>query len=364
MSDRSLLAEVVDELLAKHCTTELVVAAEAGGSTDDLWDQLEQLGLTLAAVPEAVGGSGGSLADACTILRGAGRYAVPLPLAETGLLAGWVLAECGLQVGPGRMTVAPADASESLTIKQAGSGWRISGEANTVPWASNAQTIVALARDDEGRLLAAPVAAAACQIAPAKNLAGEPRDRVRFDQVDVEEASPAPFSVASLELRGALGRALLMLGALERIRDLTITHASTREQFGRPLSRFQAVQHLIAKIARDTSVARAAVELAANVEDGVPSLLEVAAAKVVCGRAAANVSRWAHQVHGAIGVTKEYPLQALTRRVLAWRDEFGSEPHWSARIGEEAVRSSGGPWAVASKPQPRSSVGNEELAQV
>jgi acyl-CoA dehydrogenase len=148
-------------------------------------------------------------------------------------------------------------------------------------------------------------------------------------------------------LRGALGRAVLMLGALEHVRDLTVAWSKDREQFGRPIARFQAVQHMLAQMARDVALTRAAVELAAAAagEDG-GGWLEIAAAKVVAGRAARTVTAQAHQVHGAIGVTREYSLTVLTRRLWAWRDEFGSEAEWSRRIAARLAESEDGVWAL------------------
>jgi acyl-CoA dehydrogenase len=139
-----------------------------------------------------------------------------------------------------------------------------------------------------------------------------------------------------------------MLGALERIRDLTVAFSKDRAQFGRPIARFQAVQHLLAQLARDVAVARAAVDLAvsAAVDDVSGGWLEIASAKIVTGRAAGTVSAQAHQVHGAIGVTKEYCLSVLTRRLWSWRDEFGSESEWAQLIGAQAWRAPGGVWAL------------------
>jgi acyl-CoA dehydrogenase len=140
----------------------------------------------------------------------------------------------------------------------------------------------------------------------------------------------------------------MMLGALETARDLAVAHARDRTQFGRPLAAFQAVQHMLAQIARDVAVTRSVVELAVSAasENVTGGWLEIASAKVVAGRAARTVSAHAHQVHGAIGITKEYSLSALTRRLWSWREEFGTESEWSQRIGQEACRSPEGVWGL------------------
>lgn len=348
MTERSLLADAVETFFGARCTADEVAAIEAGRDPAELWDEMEELGLTLASVPEEAGGQGGSLIDALTVLRASGRHAVPLPLAETSVLAGWILAEAGLPVGAGPSTVAPVRSTDRLELTRSGDGARLSGRAPRIPWGRSAARIVALANDEEGRLFAAGVEPSAVGVVDGRNLAAEPRDTIEFVDVLVEAGAfaPLPLDRDAVLLRGALSRAVLMLGALERTRDLAVAYSKDRVQFGRPIARFQAVQHLLAQIARDVAVVRAAVELAvsAAAEDDGSGWLEIASAKIVAGRAARSVSAQAHQVHGAIGVTKEYSLSILTRRLWSWRDEFGSEAQWSQRIGDAAWRDEGGVW--------------------
>jgi acyl-CoA dehydrogenase len=157
---------------------------------------------------------------------------------------------------------------------------------------------------------------------------------------------------AGLRLRGALGRVLLMTGAAEHTLALCVRYAKERTQFGRPLAKFQAVQHHLARVAAETAALRAASQAAvhsavysavhstagaaAGTEAGAEADLipwaPVAAAKVRAGRAASEIAALAHQVHGAIGVTWEHGLRRDTTRLWAWRDEFGGEADWAATI--------------------------------
>jgi acyl-CoA dehydrogenase len=358
MSGPSLLAGVVADLFAERVTPEALGAAEAGADTRPLWRELEELGLTLPATSEELGGSGGTLDDAATILRAAGRYAVPLPLAETGLLAGWLLERAGLHVPTGPLTVAPVRAAERLELRSGASGARtVHGRATRVPWAARADALVVLAEDGAGTTLVALVPASACRIEPRRNLAGEPRDDVVLDGVPVDPGTSAWVQDGrpAVRLRGALARSVMTLGALESARDHGLSHATAREQFGRPIARFQAVQDLLAVSARDTALARVAVELAVDAArraGGEASLLETAVAKVVCARAAGSVARSVHQVHGAIGITKEHPLQFVTRRLWAWRDDFGTDTEWARELGHHALAAGSSLWAVVSDPLP------------
>ena len=94
---RQLIQDTAQKIFQDLCTQEVVEQAEAGTFPDALWNALEESGLTLAAVPESLGGSGGDVSDAMEVLRQSGRFAVPLPLAET-FVAGWLLKKAGAQV--------------------------------------------------------------------------------------------------------------------------------------------------------------------------------------------------------------------------------------------------------------------------
>jgi acyl-CoA dehydrogenase len=113
-------------------------------------------------------------------------------------------------------------------------------------------------------------------------------------------------------------------------------------QFGRPIGRFQAVQQQLALAAAEVAAASAAASAAARVAtaDGMlaaSTRFAVAAAKARTGEAAGEVARIAHQVHGAIGFTREHDLRLLTTRLWAWRDEDGSEAEWQEWLGGAAL---------------------------
>jgi alkylation response protein AidB-like acyl-CoA dehydrogenase len=134
-------------------------------------------------------------------------------------------------------------------------------------------------------------------------------------------------------------------GALESVLAMTLAWTQTREQFGKPLSRNQAVQHELAKLAGEVAAAGAAVGLAAQgLALGKP--LAIAAAKARASEAAGQGAAIAHQLHGAIGVTAEHRLNLFTRALWQWRDAVGSEFHWQAVLGRAAL-AAGSVWQVA-----------------
>ena len=302
----------------------------------DLWQTLEETGLALAAVPEALGGAGGSLAEAMAILREAGRHAAPVPLAET-TLAGWALGHSGAEVPSGPLTIAPVEINETIQLRRAEGGWSLTGTARRVSWASQAERVAVIA-DRDGEQVVAMVQPSDCNITHGKNLAGEPRDDVCFDGVmlaDSEVVSAAPeVNLVELQHMGALMRSVQIAGALETILEMTVEYAQQRVQFGRPIARFQAVAQQIAVLTGEVAAAgRAAADAVAAVENGDLSRA-VAVAKSRIGEAAGTCSEISHQVHGAIGFTHEYALHRFTRRLWSWRDEFGTEMYWQAELGK------------------------------
>jgi acyl-CoA dehydrogenase len=131
----------------------------------------------------------------------------------------------------------------------------------------------------------------------------------------------------------------MMSGALERAMDLAVGYAQERVQFGRPISKFQAVQQNLAVLAGQTAAAVAAANVgieALGKTDPERETFLIAVAKTRVGEAATLACEIAHQVHGAIGFTKEYALQLSTRRLWSWREEFGPDPEWAARVGSYA----------------------------
>src|SRR5258707_9788035 len=154
---QTILAETCTRLFTDHVTTAVLEGAEKGEWPAALWQALEENGLTLPQVPEARGGAGGSWNDAFVVLMASGRFAAPVPLAET-MLAGSILAEAGLDAPLGPMTVAPVHLDEGLTLARQGGGFALSGRATRVPWGARADHVVVVA-DAGGAPMIAPVAA-------------------------------------------------------------------------------------------------------------------------------------------------------------------------------------------------------------
>jgi acyl-CoA dehydrogenase len=305
-----------------------------------LWLALSDAGLPLAWVPEELGGAGASLADGFATLGVAGRFAVAVPLAET-LLAGWLLTRAGVAAPSGAMTIAPSRSSDRIIFDGDGT---LSGSAIGIPFASEVQHLAVLAHGEEG-VFVALVAANDCTIGQGQTLAGDPSNSVRFQCVKPLRYARAPSGLdqTNLMLMGSVSRSVQTAGALESILSLSVSYANERVAFERPIGKFQAVQHNLARLAGETAAALAVSGSAANTitQSGSfdeAAFLEGASAKIRCAEAATEGAGIAHQVFGAIGFTKEHILHRFTLRTLAWRDDFGSESYWAAELGRHVAR--------------------------
>lgn len=323
-----LLVETVERLLAEESTFDAVEQAEPDGWCAPVWDALAESGFPWISLAEDAGGSGGSLADAMAVLRSAGRHAAPVPLAETGVLGGWLAASAGFELPDGPTTVVPD--SRALTLD----GGRLRGEA-TVAWARRADRVLAVVDGPDGPAIVS-TPPDRLEIEARTNLAGEPRDVVRFDLAlaDLEHAAaPAGVDADALLQRGCLSRIVLSAGALETLTQLTVDYTNERRQFGKPVAAFQAVQLHLVTLAQASVRASMAADLATRALAAGDARFEIAAARVVVDAAAVDATRASHQAHGAMGVTREYRLHHFSRRLWAWRHEYGAAKRWRRALG-------------------------------
>lgn len=334
---RTLVLDASKAVLDAHCTPQALRDARSGQFAQGLWDALEEVGIPRAILPESRGGAGLSMQDAGGLLRQAAYYAAPVPLAET-MLATWLLNAAEIEVPSGPLSVAYIPRDRPREISRSADAWTVRANAPAVPWGRSASSIVLLVERDAG-LFTALIPAVGLRVEHAVNLADEPRDTISVDcRVPLNaagELARVPYSIA-FELGAAL-RTAQISGALQRALELSVSYTLERKQFGRPIAKFQTVQHNLAMLAGQAAAANGAAELALAVATRHNATMAVAAAKARASEAATVGAALAHQVHGAIGVTNEYALHHYTQRLWSWRDEFGGEAYWWNVLGRSAM---------------------------
>ena len=332
---QQILDDMVGRLLVDHVTESLLAETEQGYWPKSLWRIVEEQGLTLPLVPAHCGGMRFSWHDAYRIIRACGGHCVPMPLPET-IAASWLLAEVGLAVPAGPLTLA-SDQTGQLKLAHTDEEWRLTGCIARVPWGRIAGSVVLAVKDGQ-EILVVRAPREHCIVKPGTNLAGEWRDDLIFNDEPVEVARcDRIFSFDLVGVLGAMLRSAQIAGACTAVLARTRTYANDRHQFGRAIGKQQAVQHNLAVLAAESAAAEVAAEAAFLAADrGDPSFL-AAAAKVRAGLTVSRVVGLAHQVHGAIGFTLEYPLQWTTRRLMSWRTEFAGDRQWAVSFGRRIL---------------------------
>jgi acyl-CoA dehydrogenase len=250
----NIVGETAERIFADLADAQTINRDNNGSWKAPLWQALSEAGLPLSWVPEDCGGSGASLAEGFSVLSAAGRFALAMPLAET-MLAGWLLAQARITSPEGVMTVAPASPKDRIAV---GADGTLSGRARGVPFAGDARHIAVLAHGTGGVSIAL-VEAAACRIEAGLNLANDGSDIVTFTNVSPIAIKPAPkgFDQAALMLMGGVARSLQIAGSLESMLDVSVRYSNERVAFEKKISKFQAVQHNLARLAGESAAALA-----------------------------------------------------------------------------------------------------------
>jgi len=336
-----LIEHSAQRLFSREVDPGMRERAESGQLDERLWRLAVDGGFTLALASERAGGVGARWAEVVPVLHGLGYWQVPLPIAET-MIGALLLSSAGVEIPDGPLALLEQGHGNDIAVRAEGTALRLHGSAPRVAWARHAQALVASLDDGRIALVDRRIGGVSCDAAT--DHAGMPADTLRFDGAPcvalVRAAIALPQPVWHL---GALARSVMMVGALESALEQSVRYAGERVQFGRPIGSNQALQQQLALMAGDAAAARMAALVAAGdapsiaQPDAAAAAFSIAAAKVRCGEAATRATGIAHQVHGAIGFTREHSLHRATRRLWAWREQFGSEAFWAERLGRAAI---------------------------
>ena len=362
--EQQMLRKSARDFLAKECPMTYVrrMMDDDIGHSEEVWRKMAELGWMGLVFPESAGGAGLDMVDLVVVLEEMGRVVLPGPFFSTVVLAGITLAEAAsdeqkkrwlrkIATGEIKATLATLEPSGrydatgiETTAKADAGGYLLEGTKLFVPDAHVADLVIVPARK-EGSSGEAGISLFAVETpkdgVTVTALATLDQTRklceVRLDNVRVgPESLIGSLGGGWKLLERVLDRAKValsaeMCGGAERVLDMSVEYAKVRVQFDRPIGSFQAIQHQIAVMAENTALARSASESACAARDF--EWLALASAKVCAGEAAGVAAAIAHAVHGAIGFTHEHTLHLWTRRLWAWRSEFGNSTHWSTLIG-------------------------------
>ncbi|KUE90553.1 acyl-CoA dehydrogenase [Cupriavidus necator] len=344
MSD-NMIEETVKRLLANEVSRELLTAVETGEFAGALWQAIADAGMTKILCREAHGGIEASWPEALSLFYQVGYTQAPVPLSQA-VVGQYLASRSGLDLAAGSVIALAAGAQTralALTGNEAGTPATLTGTMTAVKWARHAHWLVVEAA---GHVCLVDAKGTGVRVEPKADAASLPADTVVLDHAPVAHVLPAGISGLSrpLEVFYAATTATQLTGALDHALDLAVQYVKDRVQFGKPIGKNQAIQQQIAVLAGEVACSYAAAatalrDLPAMQEDSAPQAeFSAAVAKVTASDAVRTGASIAHQVHGAIGFTYEYPLNFATRRLWAWRAEAGSSTEWAERLGQAFIQ--------------------------
>jgi 3-oxocholest-4-en-26-oyl-CoA dehydrogenase beta subunit len=359
--DQETVAKVGRQLFEHRATPEHLTELEAGDVRYDeaLWRELAAADLLGISLPESVGGSGRGFVELALLLAEVGWSVAPVPAYATLLLGADTIARYGDDAQLQRYLPGVVDGSSLLTAglaepgrsdptapvttaRREGDGWRLDGIKELVPAAQLARTIIVPASIDDGDVgvFLLDADAAGVQICPAETTNGEPHADVVVDGAAAADRLPGDGHeiLESLYARALVGLCAIQLGVTERALLMAASYTTQREQFGRPIGSFQAVQQRMADAFIDVEAIRWTMWQAAwRLDQGAPPGREAAIAKFWAADAGSRVAATAQQVHGGIGIDTTYALF----RYFLWAKHneltLGSASSQLARLGASYV---------------------------
>ncbi len=359
-------------LAAEHGPAQRGYGSAGDALAPRLWPAFAEMGWLGLPLPESAGGFGGGAMDTGLLMRAFGRHGVNAPFHGNVLLAARLLAALGsapqqaqwlpaIMAGERRVAFAhdeshtgdPWAPRQTCAMRVGdGDGWLLHGAKILAVGAPGADALLVSARLPEPAqatgLFVVPLPSPGLRLASCSMADGALAADVRMDGVRVGNDGLLDVADAGPALERVLAEGLIALcweacGAMQAALELTVAHTRQREQFGRPLSSFQVVQHRLAEMAVCCEEAQAACELAALRIDGgaddVPAAASMARSKV--GRAARFVAQEAVQLHGAMGVSEELPVAALFRKLTQFQQLGGATAWHGARLGERLLATGG-----------------------
>ncbi|MBX9823588.1 MAG: acyl-CoA/acyl-ACP dehydrogenase [Xanthobacteraceae bacterium] len=321
---------------------------ERAGIDADAWKEIVAAGWLSALVSEDRGGLGLGAFDLALALEETGKQVVMTPLIEAAA-AVWALAEAGAdpdQAMQGKLIVPasgpPGQSYDGTTDGVRLDGGTLSGSLSFVPFADQAEAFVVTA--DEGAAAAlclVPRATKGLSIATTHNVDGSTSSRLVFDraalpagQVIAKGGKAEAIAAKTNELL-LLGTAVELLGTAQAALDITLAYIKLREQFGKPIGSFQALQHRAVNCYVDAELNRSLIfAVLAAWDAGTCHPAMVAAAKARASRCALDTVRAALQLHGAIGYTDEHDIGIYYKRAVALAAKYGNEITHAGRFSE------------------------------
>ncbi len=355
--EQEMLWKSARDFLANKCPKTLVRQMEEDekGYVPELWKEMADLGWIGLPFPEKYGGGGFTFLDLVILLEEMGRACLPGPFLSTVVLGGLPVAKWGTEQqkqnilpkickGEAILTLAltePSARYEAISVqvkaKPEGDHYVISGTKLFVHDAHIANYVIIAARtadsanpEDGITLFIVDGKSPGITTYLLRTIAGDKQCELTLNKVKVPKANilGQPNQgwgiVKEVMQWAALAKAAEMMGGAQQVLEMTVQYAKDRVQFDRPIGSFQVIQHYLADMSIDVDSSRVSLHKAAwMLSEGISCTKEISVIKGWLSEAYRRVTAQAHQIHGAIGFTKDHDLELYFRRAKAAELFFG-----------------------------------------
>ncbi|MGE0153482.1 MAG: acyl-CoA dehydrogenase family protein [Reyranellaceae bacterium] len=342
----TILEDSVGRLWKNAVDPRSTLAAEQAGFDGTAWAALCKLGVIGLEAPL-------SMPELAVVMGSIGEAGALVPFVDSEAIGRWLANGAGFKAVDDIMTVVVVDPA-AVGSKKGQDAVRLSIRNRVVPWAGCARKLLfSFCVGDSHRVALKNIDDV--KLNPAANLAREPHGVVLDEAIDLAAGEMREVGLEyrpeQVMQRGALCRSIQMLGAMMRVNELTLQYSHDRKQFKRALADFQTIQSYLVIMAGELSATSVLIDNAVEKFGQEDSFEHVAAARIRAGQASRQITSLGHQVHGAFGFTQEAPLNIWTRRLWAWREEYGTEADWSDWLGERTIeRGADTLWTHITKP--------------
>jgi len=367
--EQKILRETARDFLSSHCPSSLVLEMEKDekGYTPELWRKMAELGWMALVIPEEYEGVGGDFLDLVVMLEEMGRACLPGPFFST-VIGSFGIIESASQhqmreylpkvaAGDLKLTLAHTEPGYTrydpflveVTASAEGDDYLIKGTKLFVSDAQVADCMICVARtkgekysSDGISLFIIDTKSEGIKARAIKTIAGDKQYEVLFDNVRVTgenllgELHRGGKYLERVLQKAIVGKCAEMLGGAQKVLEMASAYAKEREQFGKQIGSFQAVQHHCANMLMDVEGSRyITYKTAWMLGKGIPCAKEVAAAKAWVGDSFKRVVGLGHQVLGATGYIVEHDMPIYSRRAKTAEMVYGDSNYCRQVVARE-----------------------------
>ena len=369
---QEMICREARKFLEKECTGRLIrdLEEDEKGYSPELWRKMGELGWVAMPFPEEYGGIGSDFLTLILLIEETGRVCLPSPLIPSVILGGMSVLALGSAAQKSDLlpTLANGETIYTLALLESddnykpsgvhchaelnGNEYHLKGTKLFVPDAHVADRILVAAKTEPKgsgssgmTLLLLDSKDKGVRVRPLKTFAGDKPCAVELDirvpqSAVIGEDGNVWAGLKKILEMAAIAKCAEMSGGSQRILEMTLNYVKERIQFGRPIGAFQAIQHHCANMAMDVEAAKVNTYHAAwLLSEGLPATKNVSTAKAFVGEAFRRVGLIGHQIHGAIGFTKELDLELYIRRCMTANVAFGNSDFHKKSLAEEIVKS-------------------------